>query len=482
MWSSYTKRRAPWLIVTAAVLCVAVIAVIDRQVHAQVPLALLYILPAAFAGAGLTRWQVPIFGAFCAVVAELADAFPWNVTQGIPRDALYFSAYTVAGLYVSEMIAKRRLERDHVRAVEIESEARLQAEEQLRLLIGTSSIAIMTSDDKGTIIHANEAAERLFASNEHRAKIEGQAIANLVPALARAPMLGRGQRQLKTMMQCQGVRIDHEPFFADVWFSTYRTTEGSRLTAMVVDSSREVRDREEASLQQVLTNSRLLIGAVSHEIRNICAAIGFVQDSLSSDRPDLASSSDFQALRKLTSALERIASVELSQVKHQAGTVHLDSFLRELRIIVAPSLRESGIDIHWEQGDHLPAVWADQQGLLQVFLNLIRNSEAALEDRSDPTLSLSVVQSNVSVQIRIADNGPGVREPENLFHPFRKYGHPNGHVGLGLYLSRALISGFRGDLRYAGDSSGAVFIVELLPAEVPNLTEISSVVKQNGRP
>ena len=95
---------------------------------------------------------------------------------------------------------------------------------------------------------------------------------------------------------------------------------------MIVDSSTEVRDREQANLEQVLNGSRLLVGAVSHEIRNICAAIGFVQQKLNLQQPTLESSEDFQALRQLTSALERLASVELSQVKHQASQVHLDGF------------------------------------------------------------------------------------------------------------------------------------------------------------
>lgn len=460
------EQRQPWRVVLESTVAVLLIAVFDWKIHAQVPLALLYVLPAAFVGTGLSRWQVPLFGAFCALVAELADAFPWSLSEGIPRDALYLLAYTAAGLYVSEVVANRRREQEHLRAVELAGEVRQQAEEQLRLLIATSSLAILTSDEGGKILHANDAAERLFGTGDRSVEVEGRPIATLLPALARAPMLGRGPRQLRTMMQCQGIRADLEPFFADVWFSTYRTAEGGRLTAMVVDSSNDVRDREEANLQQVLMGSRLLVGAVSHEIRNVCAAIGFVQQNLFLERPDLDSSEEFKALRQLTSALERLAAVELSQVKHQASHVHLSSFLRELRIIVGPSLREAGIAVAWETEDPLPTVWADPQSLLQVFLNLIRNTQAALEGRANPTLRLSVTRSETAVQVRIADNGEGVSSPEHLFHPFRTPDHKGGQIGFGLYLSRALVTSFRGDLRYEPSPDGAVFLVELLPAEL----------------
>jgi two-component system sensor kinase FixL len=435
--------------------------VVDRKIHAQVPLALLYLLPAAFAGSGLRRWGVPVFGVFCTLVAEVADAFPWSVSQGIPRDALYFSAYTAAGLYVSEMVAKRRLEHEHVRAVEIESEARLQAEEQLRLLIASSSIAIVTTDERGVILHANEAAEGLFGAG----RLQDHALADYVPALARAPTPSAGRRQLKTMMQCQGVRGDLEPFFADVWFSTYQTTEGGRLTAMIIDSSRDLRDREEANLEQVLNGSRLLVGAVSHEIRNISAAIGLVQANLLQRRPELGGEEDFQALGQLTSTLERLASVELSQVKRQASHVNLGSFLGDLRIVVGPSLRDAGVEVRWEMGNDLPPVWADQQSLLQVFLNLIRNSEAALEGQVERMLSVSAERAGNVVAVRVADNGPGVAAPELLFHPFRASHAGDRMPGFGLYLSRALVSSFRGDLRYEPSETGAVFVVELLAVE-----------------
>jgi signal transduction histidine kinase len=486
MWPNLLRDRKPGLVVAVSTIAVAVIAAADRRINAQIPLALLYVLPAAFAGAGLSRWQVPIFGVFCTIVAELADAFPWSVFQGIPRDALYFSAYTAAGLYVSEMLANRRLERDHLHAVEIEAEARLQAEEQLRLLVATSSIAIVTSDEHGAILHANEAAERLLSGEETQSalRLKGQSLAHYLPALARAPVRGQGHRQLKTMMQCQGVRADLEPFFADVWFSTYTTHEGPRMTAMIIDSSKDLRDREEANLEQVLKGSRLLVGAVSHEIRNICGAIGLVMQNLLARSAKLEAQQDFQALGQLTSALERLASVELSHVKRQASRVHLGRFLRDLRIIVGPSLRDSGVQVHWEPSEDLPTVWADQQSLLQVFLNLIRNSEAALEGVPHPELSLSVTRGDAAVQVRIADNGPGVARPELLFHPFRVEGGASpadqgGQPGFGLYLSRAMVSGFRGELRYEPSTAGAVFVVELLPVDLakaaPSMAEQESI-------
>jgi two-component system, LuxR family, sensor kinase FixL len=415
----------------------------------------------------LRRWQIGVLGVFCTVVAELSDAYPWTVAQGIPRDVLYFFAYTAAGFYVSEVVSRRRVEVLHVSALETEIDARREVEEQLRLVVANSSIAIVTADEWGTILNANEAAERLFAGDagENAAKLQGTRLSSLIPSLARVQIGKEGWEHLRTMMQCQGFRAGKEPFLADVWFSSYMTSGGGRLTAMIVDSSLEIRDREEANLEQVLVGSRLAIGAVSHEIRNICAAIAVVQQNLGGGYAVEKQPEDLIALRQLVGALERIASVELSLVKRQATKLRLDSFLRDLYIIVHPSLREAGVALEWEIASNLPDVWADHQSLLQVFLNLVRNAESALEDVDTPRLRVCACTTGDAVQITVADNGPGVRHPEQLFQPFRPMPGAGAKSGLGLYLSRAMMLSFHGDLRYLPGDGGAKFVVEMSGVE-----------------
>ena len=455
---------------------IALIALADHALANDVPLALLYLLPVGMMSTVLRRWQILLLGILCTYIAELADAFPWTFDRGIPRDALYFFAYTAAGFYVAEVVSRRRAEAAHVAALEAEMAGRREVEEQLQLVIANSSIAILTADESGRIRTANKAAESLFAAQTGAGEtgaaepLENASLSKFLPSLAAVRMREQGWQRLRTMMQCQGLRAGREPFLADVWFSTYMTSGGGRLTAMIIDSTVETRDREEANLEQVLVGSRLAIGAVSHEIRNICAAISVVQQNLAQQNLAAASgpaphSEDLDALRQLVAALERIASVELSLIKRQANRVSLDRFLRELAIIVQPSLREAGIALEWRADPGLPDVLADHHSLLQVFLNLVRNAETALVHTPDARLCLRVVSKGARVQIALTDNGPGVSHPEKLFRPFRVGAAGNGGSGLGLYLSRAMMLSFHGDLRFQPGSEGATFLVEMLAAE-----------------
>ena len=462
---SIVRSRAVRLV--AGLCAIALIAFADHALTNDVPLALLYLLPVVVMSTALRRWQILLLGIFCTSIAELADAFPWTFDRGVPRDALYFFAYTAAGFYVAEVVSRRRAEAAHVAALETEMAGRREVEEQLQLVVANSSIAILTADESGRIRTANRAAESLFAGESGASEpLQNASLSTFLPSLAAVRMREQGWQRLRTMMQCQGLRAGREPFLADVWFSTYMTSGGGRLTAMIIDSTVETRDREEANLEQVLVGSRLAIGAVSHEIRNICAAISVVQQNLAAaSLPGPApKSEDLDALRQLVIALERIASVELSLVKRQANRVSLERFLRELAIIIQPSLREAGIALEWNAGAHLPDVLADHQSLLQVFLNLVRNAETALAHTPDARVCLRVLRTGARVQIVLSDNGPGVRHPEKLFHPFRA-GAGNGGSGLGLYLSRAMMLSFHGDLRFQPGAQGATFLVEMLAAE-----------------
>ncbi|HMC59645.1 MAG TPA: ATP-binding protein, partial [Candidatus Solibacter sp.] len=65
------------------------------------------------------------------------------------------------------------------------------------------------------------------------------------------------------------------------------------------------------------------------------------------------------------------------------------------------------------------------------------------------------------VLIRVTDSGPGVASSEKLFQPFQKGADS---TGLGLYLSRAFVRSFRGELRHDPTVKGCSFVIELAVA------------------
>ena len=134
--------------------------------------------------------------------------------------------------------------------------------------------------------------------------------------------------------------------------------------------------------------------------------------------------------------------------------------LDELRVLIEPSFREADMAVGWRIANSLPLVWADSYGLLQVFLNLARNSQRAIEDCPRKELTIAASAEEDSVVVRFEDSGEGVAFPEQLFRPFQ----PGADgAGLGLYVSRAIVRSFRGELRYEAHPAGCCFAVVLTP-------------------
>jgi len=135
--------------------------------------------------------------------------------------------------------------------------------------------------------------------------------------------------------------------------------------------------------------------------------------------------------------------------------------LEELRIVIEPELREAGISIRWDLPESVPPAWAERQALLQAFLNLVKNSQRAMEGQHNGELIVRLSSEEDGVFVRFIDKGHGVAKPEHLFKPFQQGA---AATGLGLYLSRAFVRAFRGDIRYEPRPSGCCFAVVLTPA------------------
>jgi len=224
--------------------------------------------------------------------------------------------------------------------------------------------------------------------------------------------------------------------------------------------SEDLRNREDLSLDHLLKSSRILVSAMAHEVRNLCGAAVVLHKNLSRV-PDLERNEDFQALSSLIQSLERIAALSVkASPSDAAATVDLTSLLDEVRVLIEGAYHESDIAIEWRAPENLPLVLADRYGLIQVFLNLGKNSQRAMESSAMKKLCVSTSLEEKQVTIRFEDTGIGIAHPENLFRPFQRGAET---AGLGLYVSRSIMRSFGGELFYEPRSIGCCFTV-VVPA------------------
>jgi PAS domain S-box-containing protein len=452
--SIYSRANRTILLISALILT-GVIAVVDWYTKPFLSIGFLYLFPIMLVSGIFKRWQIVTAATACTILQELYSNLPFD--SAIPRLAFSWLGFAGTGLFLFELLRNRRIVLAHLDEVEEQSRQRREAEEQLQMLVDSSPAAILTVGSAGEILLVNRAAQELF--NADGGDLRGQPIGDYIPALKTALDSGRS-RHYRTAVQCRARRADGRPFLAGTWFSTYRAySGGNRLAAIVVDLSEDLISREDLSLDYLLKNARILMSAVSHEIRNLAGAALVFHQNLTRVEA-LRNNADFEALGTLIQGLEKLSTMELpsGSAAEQPQSIELTPVLDELRVLVENACRDSEIELEWDAADQARSVLADHYGLIQVFLNLVKNSRRALEFAPEKRIRISTAHGERSVVIRFADTGPGIADARSLFRPFQRDAES---TGLGLYVSRTLMKSFGGDLVFEPSERGCVFEVTL---------------------
>lgn len=449
-------RAGKLKILTATAILAISATLLDWVTGNNVSLAALYIVPMMLGAVVLRPMETAAFAIICSYIRSWFDV-PGTTADLILRFVFAALAYFVSGLFVTGLVKNHQQATLHLAQIQREQKLRREVEGQLSLLAESSPAGILTMDEKGTVLAANSAAGRLLMIPEGET-LRGRLVAGYFPLLADALRLDAHLLGLRTSVKCQGHRDNGEMFLAHIWFSSYVAPEGKRLAAIVVDSSDEMREREEQGLRHLLTGNRIATAAIAHEVRNFCEAMSMLCEDLR-ERRGLAGDQSLRGLDNLVDGLETIAALELhSTTQETIENVPLRGVLDNLRILIEPEWREIEGTVHWHLPEHLPAVLSEPHGLLQAFLNLAKNSHRAVQEVSLREPHITVLVQGQKVIAKFHDSGPGIRTPEKLFQPFQ-----NGATGsgLGLYISRFIVRSYGGELRFEPPPMGSCFAVEL---------------------
>jgi len=450
-----SEPKRTWVFVIAGVL-ILLIAFCDWRIE-EVSLGYLYVLPILLVAATLRGWHIILLAVLCGMLCEWFAT--WHSTPGVAARVLIGTGgFALAGYFVSRLNRQRQSIARHLRERERQVQLRLDAERQLQALIDTSPLGILTVGAEGRVLRANASAQQLLHAET---PLEGQQIRAYLPIVERFLTVQPSRPKLRTAVETRGQRADGEVFLAHLWLSTFVSGSGPCLAGFISDDSENLRDREGTGLDSMMATSRILIGAISHEIRNLAAAARAAHKELEAGYTG-SQAERFRTLGSVIEALENIATSGLRMASHSSTAVaNLGVVLEEVRILLDPIFREYGGAVHWTIPDTLPLVEADHHSLLQVFLNLARNSETAVRDSATKMLWVEATANDHMVQVRFRDSGPGVANPESLFTPFQPRA---AATGLGLYISRAVLKSYGGDLYYEPGAAGSCFVVSLWPA------------------
>jgi two-component system NtrC family sensor kinase len=225
--------------------------------------------------------------------------------------------------------------------------------------------------------------------------------------------------------------------------------------------------------QQIIQSERLaamgqMIGGFAHELNNPLTGILGMSELLQDSEGAEVSRKQLEMLQQQARRAVEIVQNLMYFARPPApgkGPIDLGELVQRTLHLHAYSLRKSNITVDFLRESSIPSVTGDAHQLMQVFLNLILNSEQAMrEARDSGTLRIRLEKREKSVAAIFQDDGPGI-PPDilpNIFDPFYTTKRPGRGTGLGLSICKAIMREHNGNVEAAsGPGGGAVFTVML---------------------
>ena len=246
----------------------------------------------------------------------------------------------------------------------------------------------------------------------------------------------------------------------------------------IVELERQ-RLEQQAELEEArkLSYLGMMATATAHELNQPIGIIRAASDAALRDIEEgYFKQNELQPLlERIFSQTERLAAIIDNFRKFARGDrVHrekvvLNDLVQSTIISFQEQFKHRNIILHsklWMKRP-APTAWANFFQLEEVLINLLTNARDAVEGK--PNARVWIItwrRKGGGCGFSIMDNGPGLPEEyrKNMFVPFFSTKPTEKGTGLGLYISRRIVDGLGGQLRYQDrEKGGACFEVNLPP-------------------
>jgi len=209
---------------------------------------------------------------------------------------------------------------------------------------------------------------------------------------------------------------------------------------------------------------------VAHEIRNPVAGIAAGIEYLARHIPK--GSDDFTGITMIQGEIERVNRIledilfVARPLKLNLSDENLSELLQNVIQRCQPQIKQSQIEVSFQDEVDLPRLKVDRQRLEQVFTNLIINATQAMPHGGQLLLQTSLncgqnEETPQEVVITVTDTGPGipVETHRRIFEPF--FTTKIRGTGLGLPVARRIIEQHQGSINIEQQKKGARFVITL---------------------
>jgi two-component system NtrC family sensor kinase len=234
-----------------------------------------------------------------------------------------------------------------------------------------------------------------------------------------------------------------------------------KLTDFLVSRLQASEERREAAFREIEHSHKLssigrLAAGVAHEINNPMAIInekaGLMKDLINLGG-EFKERDKFLALTQaVINSVERCRSIThrllgfARRMEPHIEDLNINEVIRETVGFVEKEASYRNLDLRLQLEDNLPEIASDRGQLQQVFLNLLSNAFAAVQDGG--TVTLCTCDRGETISVSVEDNGCGM--PEEMLHriyePFFSTKEKGHGTGLGLFITYGIIKRLGGEI------------------------------------
>ncbi|MBW2087094.1 MAG: PAS domain-containing protein, partial [Deltaproteobacteria bacterium] len=217
-----------------------------------------------------------------------------------------------------------------------------------------------------------------------------------------------------------------------------------------------------------------LAAGVAHEINNPLGVILGFCDLLIRKTPEGTQvAEDLKTIERQGLHCKQVVENLLSFARVEEGSTQhssLNHCLEEIIKVVKHNLEMNDIELITDFAENIPLVQGDSRQVQQVFLNLINNAVASMENGGTLIIRTYLERGSRKAVASFQDNGLGISEEDmdHIFEPFFTTKSEGEGTGMGLFVSYGIITKYGGSIDCTshtadapGKSSGTVFIVKL---------------------